>query len=197
MKFFLVATEITDPSRKTRVPVTVHLVDTNDNGKNKKIYIPKRFNIIKNIQNLVYNISLVLGPVFQSSQYSVQVQENVKRGTTIANVRAVDVDSGKYGTGGIRYTELRGQLASMLSLDPITGVIRTGSEDDDNELKEELETFFDREKLDFHYLTVEARDDVGKGNRNTVELLIYVTDVNDNPPVFESKQYEAYLTEVI
>ena len=121
----------------------------------------------------------------------------MKRGTTIANVRAVDVDSGKYGTGGIRYTELRGQLASMLSLDPITGVIRTGSKDDDNELKEELETFFDREKLDFHYLTVEARDDVGKGNRNTVELLIYVTDVNDNPPVFESKQYEAYLTEVI
>ena len=153
--------------------------------------------INKETQDLTYNISLISGPVFQSSQYSVQVQENVKRGTTIANVRAVDVDSGKYGTGGIRYTELRGQLASMLSLDPITGVIRTGSDNDENELKEELETFFDREKLDFHYLTVEARDDVGKGNRNTVELLIYVTDVNDNPPVFESKQYEAYLTEVI
>ena len=58
-------------------------------------------------------------------------------------------------------------------------------------------TFFDREKLNFHYLTVEARDDDGRGNRNTVELLIYVTDVNDNPPIFEAKQYEAYLPEVL
>ena len=132
-----------------------------------------------------------LGPVFQSSLYSVQVQENVKRGTTIANVQATDVDSGRYGTAGIRYTELRGPLANILSLDPITGVIKTG-----NVESESPKSFFDREKLSFHYLTVEARDDNGRGNRNTVELLIYVTDVNDNPPVFEAKQYEAYLPEV-
>ena len=121
----------------------------------------------------------------------MQVQENIKRGTTIANVQAFDVDSGRYGTAGIRYTELRGPLASYLSLDPITGVIRTI-----NDRSEGPQSFFDRERLDFHYLTVEARDDNGRGNRNTVELLIYVTDVNDNPPVFEAKEYEAYLPEV-
>ena len=138
-------------------------------------------------------ILTLLGPVFQSSQYSVQVQENVKRGTIIANVQADDIDSGKLGTAGIRYTALRGQLANVLLLDPITGVITTTSDDSENV----PQTFFDREKSNFHYLTVEARDDDGVGNRNTVELLIYVTDINDNPPVFELNQYETYLPEVI
>ena len=130
--------------------------------------------------------------MFQSPQYSVHVQENLKRGTVIANVQAVDIDSAKYGTAGIRYTELRGQLASSLTLDPFSGMITTGTDDEDTP-----ETFFDRERENFHYLTVEARDDNGEGNRNSVELLIHVTDMNDNPPVFESNIYEAYIPEVL
>ena len=120
------------------------------------------------------------------------MQENIKRATVIANVQAVDIDSGRYGTAGIRYTELRGQLASSLTLDPFSGMITTGTDDEDTH-----ETFFDRERISFHYLTVEARDDNGEGNRNSVELLIYVTDMNDNPPVFEANEYEAYLPEVL
>ena len=71
-------------------------------------------------------------------------------------------------------------------------MITTGTDDEDTP-----EIFFDRERINFHYLTVEARDDNGEGNRNSVELLIYVTDMNDNPPVFESNEYEAYLPEVL
>ena len=137
--------------------------------------------------------SMLSGPVFQSSQYSVQVQENVKTGTNIANVQAHDIDSGKFGTAGIRYTDLRGQLARVLSLDPITGAITTSNDNSERS----AQTFFDREKSNFHYLTVEARDDNGEGNRNTVEILIYVTDMNDNAPLFELNQYETYLPEVI
>ena len=135
---------------------------------------------------------IILGPIFQSPQYSVHVQENVKRGTVIANVQATDIDSGRYGTSGIRYTELRGQLAGSLTLDPLSGMITTGTDEE-----EAPETYFDRERINFHYLTVEARDDNGEGNRNSVELLIYVTDMNDNAPVFEANEYEAYLPEVL
>ena len=46
-----------------------------------------------------------------------------------------------------------------------------------------------------HYLTVEARDDLGKGNRNTAQLIVNVLDVNDNPPVFLQNKYEAVLRE--
>ena len=49
--------------------------------------------------------------------------------------------------------------------------------------------------MDFHFLTVEARDDRGKGNRNTVELLIDVRDVNDNPPRFDKRFYEFNIPE--
>lgn len=54
---------------------------------------------------------------------------------------------------------------------------------------------WDREQVSRHYLTVEARDDLGKGNRNTVQLIINIEDVNDNVPIFLQKNYEARLLE--
>jgi cadherin 23 len=54
---------------------------------------------------------------------------------------------------------------------------------------------FDREKSDFHYLTVEARDDLGRGNRNSVELLVHLVDVNDNAPKFSAESYETSIAE--
>lgn len=54
---------------------------------------------------------------------------------------------------------------------------------------------FDRELVSRHYLTVEARDDLGKGNRNTAQLIVNILDVNDNPPVFLQNKYEAVLRE--
>ena len=54
---------------------------------------------------------------------------------------------------------------------------------------------FDREKSDFHYLTVEARDELGEGNRNTVEVLLHLVDVNDNAPIFRQDSYETSIAE--
>lgn len=54
---------------------------------------------------------------------------------------------------------------------------------------------FDRELITRHYLTVEARDDLGKGNRNTAQLIINIEDVNDNAPIFLANKYEARLLE--
>lgn len=54
---------------------------------------------------------------------------------------------------------------------------------------------FDREHIASHHLTVEARDNLGQGNRNTVPLVLTMLDVNDNAPVFAERQYEAKLFE--
>jgi cadherin 23 len=54
---------------------------------------------------------------------------------------------------------------------------------------------FDRELVSRHFLTVEARDDLGKGNRNTAQLLVNIEDVNDNAPAFLQNKYEAVLLE--
>ena len=61
-----------------------------------------------------------------------------------------------YGTSGIRYTALRGPLAGELDLDPKTGAVTVSNRS---------KNVFDRESSEFHYLTVEARDDGGRGNR--------------------------------
>lgn len=70
-------------------------------------------------------------------------------------------------------------------MDPFTGVITVKNSGPN----------FDRELVARHYLTVEARDDLGRGNRNTAQLIVNVDDVNDNAPVFLQSRYEAVLLE--
>ena len=86
-------------------------------------------------------------------RYEVYVPENVAPGGTIAWIRAHDKDSGIFGSAGIRYTGLTGPIRDHLDLDPISGIVS---------LAKSGTGVFDREKSDFHYLTVEARDDLGK-----------------------------------
>ncbi|XP_011499950.1 PREDICTED: cadherin-23 [Ceratosolen solmsi marchali] len=124
-------------------------------------------------------------PEFTESTYKVSVLENCEVGTTIAWVQASDQDSSYFGTNGIRYTNLGGSLAHALTLNYNTGVITV----------REPGTSFDRELVSRHFLTVEARDDLGKGNRNTAQLLVNIEDVNDNPPAFLQNKYEAVLLE--
>ncbi|KAJ0175756.1 hypothetical protein K1T71_008915 [Dendrolimus kikuchii] len=125
-------------------------------------------------------------PEFTESLYTVSVPENCGVGTTVAWVQALDQDSDNYGTRGIRYTSLGGSIANLLHLNPISGVITVKQAGSDS---------FDRELISRHYLTVEARDDLGKGNRNTAQLIINIEDVNDNAPMFLANKYEARLSE--
>ncbi|XP_063975231.1 cadherin-23 isoform X2 [Diachasmimorpha longicaudata] len=124
-------------------------------------------------------------PEFVHNIYEVNIPENSPVGTTVAWVQALDADSGNYGSKGIRYTNLGGSIAYALKLNTTSGVItikNTGPG-------------FDRELVSRHYLTVEARDDLGRGNRNTVQLIVNIEDVNDNPPIFLQNKYEAVLLE--
>lgn len=73
-----------------------------------------------------------------------------------------------------------------LQLDAKTGIIS---------IRSPGETEFDRETIASHHLSVEARDNLGQGNRITVPLVLSLLDVNDNAPVFAERQYEAKLFE--
>lgn len=125
-------------------------------------------------------------PEFAKPVYEVAVPENVQMGAVIATVQAFDDDSGNYGTKGIRYTNMGGGIANLLNLNSVTGAISINAPGG---------SAFDRELVTKHYLTVEARDDLGKGNRNTVQLIINLEDVNDNAPQFLQSKYEAILME--
>lgn len=95
-----------------------------------------------------------------------------------------------------RYTSLSGTIDDLLYLNPSSGVITIRRCGDVNNV-EDGDWRWDREQVlgGGHRLTVEARDDLGRGNRNTVSLIVQLTDVNDNAPVFSKKKYEATLQE--
>uniref|UniRef100_A0A8D8Q5N3 Cadherin-23 n=1 Tax=Cacopsylla melanoneura TaxID=428564 RepID=A0A8D8Q5N3_9HEMI len=124
-------------------------------------------------------------PEFSKKVYEVSVAENAVKGTTVAKVQAFDEDTGVFGTEGIRYTGLGGSVADMLKLDPVSGILTVNSETE----------LFDREQVDRHFVTAEARDELGFGNRNTVQIIINVLDKNDNAPTFLQNKYEARLLE--
>lgn len=75
---------------------------------------------------------------------------------------------------------------SSLHLNPITGVVT---------IKQSGGSAFDREIISRHYMTVEAIDNLGLGNRNTAQLIINIEDLNDNAPTFLQRQYETTLLE--
>lgn len=52
-------------------------------------------------------------PQFQTSEFRVAIPENSLAGTQVAWVKATDQDSGAFGTSGIRYTNIRGQIADL------------------------------------------------------------------------------------
>ncbi|XP_066258040.1 cadherin-23 isoform X2 [Euwallacea similis] len=125
-------------------------------------------------------------PEFTKNSYEVWVPENCEAGTTVAWVQALDDDSGTYGTMGVRYTNIAGSIANLLNIHPVSGIIT---------VKTPGGLSWDREQVSRHFLTVEARDDLGNGNRNSVQLTINLEDVNDNSPIFVQRTYEARILE--
>ncbi|KPM07825.1 cadherin-23-like protein [Sarcoptes scabiei] len=129
-------------------------------------------------------------PYFNQEIYYGSVSERPSPGTIVAQVSATDLDDDIYGTDGIRYTSLKGEFASILSLDQITGIITVKN---DSDVVDSM--LLDRERYSQHFLIVEARDANGFGNKNTVQLVINITDVNDHRPRFLNSPYFAKIYE--
>ncbi|KAH7637786.1 cadherin-23-like protein [Dermatophagoides farinae] len=132
-------------------------------------------------------------PQFSQEIYYGSVSEIPKPGTIVAQVSATDIDDGLFGTDGIRYTSLRGDIAAALSLNPMTGIITVKNDTDNKDSRNSV--YFDREQHTQHFLIVEARDAAGFGNKNTVQLVINITDVNDQVPRFLQSSYTGRIYE--
>ncbi|XP_071218798.1 cadherin-7-like [Salvelinus alpinus] len=118
-------------------------------------------------------------PVFSLPLSKMLISEEAKVGTTIGTVSAHDPDS---TNSPIRYSIDRNtDLERFFNIDATTGVISTAKP-------------LDREVNAIHNITIFAMESlhplqVGKGI-----ILITVTDINDNAPVF-AIEYETYLCE--
>ncbi|NXY89804.1 CADN protein, partial [Alcedo cyanopectus] len=129
-------------------------------------------------------------PFFTSSVYEASVAEGADVGTLVIQVSATDLDLGQ--NGEITYSLLHdsGRDYTYFHLDPQTGSIYTAS-------------VFDREQKGSYLLEVKSVDGSesarpgkhGKPNSDTAYVRVFISDVNDNKPVFTQSVYEGSVDE--
>ncbi|XP_037558353.1 neural-cadherin isoform X4 [Dermacentor silvarum] len=118
-------------------------------------------------------------PVFEECQtYTPKVEEGAQSGTSVIKVKARDLDKGH--NGQVRYSIVQqpNQKGTKFSVDELTGEIRTNK-------------VFDREGDDgrFVSVTVKATDRGSPPLEGVCSFKVEITDINDNPPLFDRQEY--------
>ncbi|XP_030360321.1 protocadherin gamma-B5-like isoform X17 [Strigops habroptila] len=111
---------------------------------------------------------------------SSPVPEDAPAGTVVALVNVKDPDSGENGQV---WCELSGEA-------PLSLVASSGGS-----YKVVTASLLDREQASEHRVTVVARDRGSPALSSSTALVLEVSDVNDNAPVFEEAAYSAYVAE--
>ncbi|KAK3510551.1 hypothetical protein QTP70_010009 [Hemibagrus guttatus] len=117
-------------------------------------------------------------PEFAFSSITVEILEDAAIRDNVTRVEATDADSGL--NAEIRYS-LEGS-AGMFSINPETGLITVAAA-------------LDRETQDKYNLIVVAQDQGRPTRSATASVMVTLTDVNDNAPIFSMQRYEASVLE--
>ncbi|KAM4836847.1 protocadherin Fat 1 isoform 5-T5 [Thomomys bottae] len=134
------------------------------------------------------NIVLILedvndnAPEFTADPYTITVFENTEPGTPLTRVQATDADAGL--NRKISYS-LIDSADGQFSINELSGIIQ-------------LERPLDRELQAVYTIILKAVDQ-GLPRRLTATgtIVVSVLDINDNPPVFEYREYGATVSEDI
>ncbi|KAM3867183.1 protocadherin gamma-A11-like [Diretmus argenteus] len=147
----LIAVDGGTPQRSGTVNIEITVLDANDNA-----------------------------PVFNQSVYKATVVENAAKGTNIITVNATDADSGSYGYITYSLSNLKNNVADLLSIDQYSGVLSVSGPMD-----------FERDKK--YELRIDAKDQGGLTDSSKV--VIEVVDVNDNAPVINVMSFTSPVSE--
>ncbi|XP_058145854.1 LOW QUALITY PROTEIN: protocadherin Fat 1 [Dasypus novemcinctus] len=121
-------------------------------------------------------------PEFSAEPYTVSVFENTEPGALLARVQATDADAGL--NRKISYS-LIDSADGQFSINELSGILR-------------LEKPLDRELLAVYTLTLRAVDHgLPRRLSATGTVVVSVLDINDNPPVFEYREYGTTVSEDI
>lgn len=122
-------------------------------------------------------------PKFLDEPYEAIVPEMSPEGTLVIQVTANDADDPSSGNNArLLYSLLQGQ--PYFSIEPTTGVIRISSK-------------MDRELQDEYWVIIQAKDMIGLPGAlsGTTSVLIKLSDVNDNKPIFKERLYRLTVSE--
>ncbi|MGH0159301.1 UNVERIFIED_CONTAM: hypothetical protein FKN15_036964 [Acipenser sinensis] len=121
-------------------------------------------------------------PEFSSDPYTVTVFENTELKTLVTRIQATDPDTGLNSKVLYSFVD---SADGHFSIDELSGIIS-------------LEKPLDREVQAMYSLTVRATDQGSPRKLSTVcSVVVSVLDINDNPPVFEHREYAATVSEDI
>ncbi|CAH6787250.1 Fat1 [Phodopus roborovskii] len=121
-------------------------------------------------------------PEFTADPYTITVFENTEPGTLLTRVQATDADAGL--NRKISYS-LIDSADGQFSINEVSGIIQ-------------LEKHLDREQQAVYTLTLKAVDQgLPRKLTATGTVVVSVLDINDNPPVFEYREYGATVSEDI
>lgn len=121
-----------------------------------------------------------VAPEFTSPNETT-VTENAPLNSLVMRIKAVDQDEDR--NGYVEYS-LRGEDGSSVpfSLGPVDGLLRVSGH-------------LDREVQRNYSLEITARDRGRPPKSTTSKLVVRVLDRNDNPPVFQPRQYSTTVAE--
>ncbi len=126
---------------------------------------PKRSGTVKiNIIILDNNDN---APIFLKDTYRISIPENIAKGSLLITVNATDADTISNSHIGYYFEHTTPKIRELFSVDPSSGEIRLIGE-------------LDFEESAIHEFKIQAKDQGGLSDSS--EVIVEVTDVNDNAP---------------
>ncbi|XP_056092251.1 protocadherin Fat 1 [Rhinichthys klamathensis goyatoka] len=122
-------------------------------------------------------------PKFEAAVYNISISESVVIGSSVLQVVAMDSDTGSNAVLFYQLYEKDGATSDHFRIDVESGVIWTAG-------------LLDHETQLQHELIVKAVDGGAFQLSAEVQVIIYVTDLNDNPPIFAQQLYNATISEI-
>ncbi|XP_022249667.1 cadherin-related tumor suppressor-like [Limulus polyphemus] len=119
-------------------------------------------------------------PVFTALSYQVIVPENEPQSSEILAVTATDRDQGL--NGEIVYSIVAGNDDNKFHIGRNTGFVT-------------VQKLLDYEESNKFHLNITATDRGFQAKHTMSMLTVIITDINDNPPVFNATEFTSYVTE--
>lgn len=181
--------EVSPKTSHSRTPIVVKVLDPTkldydvDNSDLRTLKFDLIASSVNNIGFSTASVTVYLQdvndnvPIFNQLNDEYSVSENAEIGTKIADITATDLDSGKFGK--INYV-LKGFGSENFRTDKQSGGLY-------------VKKALDYEHQKSYSLSIVAID--GDGRETNANILVYVTDENDNAPIFESPEYTRTIRE--
>ncbi|KAM8799399.1 cadherin-15 [Eudromia elegans] len=116
-------------------------------------------------------------PLFRQDVFTARVVEGAEPGTCVLRAEATDADDAETDNAALRYSILEQGAGGMFAINGSTGEICTARPG------------LDRETVAVYNLTLQVADMAGDGLASTATAVIYLEDINDNPPEFTQDEF--------